>query len=214
MRALELFSGSGSVGRVLRTQGWEVTSVDMVAKFAPDICVDVLKWDYRAEYAEGHFEYIHASPPCTEFSNALTTRPRNLDAGDALAQKALEIIAYFKPRYWSLENPDARLKTRPYMADLEPLMSRVSYCKYSEGDARFSYKKPTCVWTNIPFQPRPRCCKASPCEWLKDGSLLHPRSAQKAHSTKPHLRDKNTHRREELYGIPEGLVRAWVDAMG
>ena len=44
-RALELFSGTGSVGKVLREHGWEVVSVDCLHKFNPTICTDVGTWD-------------------------------------------------------------------------------------------------------------------------------------------------------------------------
>ena len=39
---LELFSGTGSVGRAFEARGWEVVSVDCVAKFRPTHCVDIL----------------------------------------------------------------------------------------------------------------------------------------------------------------------------
>ena len=38
---LELFSGTGSVGKVFREAGWRVTSVDCNPKFQPTICCDV-----------------------------------------------------------------------------------------------------------------------------------------------------------------------------
>ena len=213
-RALELFSGTGSVGKVLREHGWEVVSVDCLQKFNPTICTDVGTWDYTANLSPNEFDYVHLSPPCTEYSRALTTRPRRLEEGDRLALKALEILDFLQPRHWTIENPDALLKTRPFMHHLHAYMKRVTYCTYADGDARWSYKKPTCIWTNLPWTPRTPCCKAHPCEWLHGRGLLHPRSAQKAPSSKPELRDKNEHKREELYGMPPGLVGEWVRAMG
>ena len=100
------------------------------------------------------------------------------------------------------------------MEPLEPFKHRIAYCKYSDSNPRWSYKKPTNIWTNIPWTPRPRCCKALPCEWLDGRGLLHPRSAQKAPSSRPEARDKNTHTRDELYGLPPALVREWVEGMG
>ena len=46
MRLLELFSGTGSVGRAFRERGWEVTSLDMDPKARPTIVADIMTWDY------------------------------------------------------------------------------------------------------------------------------------------------------------------------
>ena len=43
MKLLELFSGTGSVGKVARELGYEVVSLDL--KNA-DINSDIMKWDY------------------------------------------------------------------------------------------------------------------------------------------------------------------------
>ena len=62
---------------------------------------NILDWDHKnSEYPVGTFEFITASTPCTEFSTAKTTGPRNLEAADRLVLCALEIIRYFKPRCW------------------------------------------------------------------------------------------------------------------
>lgn len=76
-RLLELFKGTGSVGHVFEHNGYKVTSLDFERKWKPDICTDILKWDYKKAFKPGDFEVIWASPPCTEYSRALTTRPRN-----------------------------------------------------------------------------------------------------------------------------------------
>ena len=84
---------------------------------------------------------MHLSPPCTEYSIALANRPRRLEEADRLVQRALQILEYARPRWWTLENPDGLLKTRPCMQPLAQYMQRVCYCKYSEGNPRWSYKK-------------------------------------------------------------------------
>ncbi|CAE7238133.1 unnamed protein product [Symbiodinium natans] len=95
MRLLELFSGTGSVGRAF---GWEVTSLDNNPKASPTICSDILQWDYKA-FEPGHFDAVWASPCCTEFSIALKKRPRNLPLGDALVLKTLEGLHWDKVTY-------------------------------------------------------------------------------------------------------------------
>ena len=148
MRLLELFSGTGSVGRAFEARGWEVTSLDSNPKARPSICCDILQWDYKA-FEPGHFDMVWASPCCTEFSIALKKRPRNLPVGDALVLKTFEIIDYLKPRWWAIENPSTgRLKTRLYMQGLH--MDRVTYCKYG-----FRYKKPTAAQPALDALPWP-----------------------------------------------------------
>ena len=74
-------------------------------------------WDYTT--FPGHFDMVWPSPVCTEYSRALTTRPRRLLEGDALVLSALEIIAHFDPLMWVIENPaTGLLKTRPFMERL------------------------------------------------------------------------------------------------
>lgn len=128
---LDLFSGTGSVGQVFLERGFEVVSVDADPQYQPDICVDVLEWDYRKAYPPGHFEtdfclastkvsshIIFAAPPCTEYSTLnvdacahthadpalLTSRPRRLAQADRIVRRALEIIKYFAPKTWMMES--------------------------------------------------------------------------------------------------------------
>ena len=72
MRLLELFSGTGSVGRVFQARGWDVLSLDADPNAGADITSDILAWDFRS-FPPDHFHCIWASPPCTEYSIARTT---------------------------------------------------------------------------------------------------------------------------------------------
>ena len=94
-RALELFSGTGSTGRVLEAWGFTVTSLDSDPRAGATICEDVLSWDYR-QYPRGYFDIVVASPPCTEYSRAKTRSGRLLHEGDAVVQRTLQIICYFE----------------------------------------------------------------------------------------------------------------------
>ena len=76
-RLLELFCGTKSIGRAFEAAGWEVVSLDIVC--------DIRSWDY-ALFPPGHFDMVWASPVCTEYSRALTMRPRRLEEGDALSR--------------------------------------------------------------------------------------------------------------------------------
>ena len=70
----------------------------------------------------------------------------NLDGADSNVLRVFEIIDYFKPEKWFIENPQTgMLKNRPFM-ELIPYYD-VDYCCYSD----WGYKKRTRIWTNITF---------------------------------------------------------------
>ena len=98
-KALDLFSGTGSVAKRLRNLGYEVITLDINPKFKPDIQINVLDWKYRPRYPVGYFDLIVASPPCEEYSQAKTTKKRELAYADKCVQKTLEIVRYFSPNY-------------------------------------------------------------------------------------------------------------------
>ena len=99
-KALILFSGTKSIEKGLWSSGvdWECISVDREAKFNPTICADILTWDFShgGIFQPGHFDFIHSSTPCDQYSIARSKAktPRNLELADGLALKSLEIIAF------------------------------------------------------------------------------------------------------------------------
>jgi len=80
-------------------------------RWNPDICQDILEWDYT-ELDPGTFDIVLAAPPCTEFSPALTTRSRRPDQALRLVQRDLEIFDYLQPAIWWLETPAYGLLAR------------------------------------------------------------------------------------------------------
>jgi site-specific DNA-cytosine methylase len=113
MKILELFAGTGSVGKVARAQGHTVVSLDL--KDA-DINTDIMLWDYKKAYEPNHFDMIWASPPCNTFSNlrrswigrktkyfgdrVITKEMLDEDmmnVGLPILRKTLEIIEYYDP---------------------------------------------------------------------------------------------------------------------
>ena len=155
MRVLELFSGTGSVGKICKEIGWEVISLDL--KNA-DINTDILKWDYT-QYPLGHFDLIWASPPCNTFSMLKNTHiGRKLKHHDGVLTKELieddiknfglpilrkteEIIDYLKPTFYFIENP----QTGSMKKYIDRPFYDVDYCKYAD----WGYKKRTRTWTNL-----------------------------------------------------------------
>ena len=85
-RALDLFSGTGSVGFHLQKMGFEVTSLDISKVGDPTLVQDITKWDYRT-YPPRYFRLIAAGVPCTEYSRAKTVGDRDLQHADGIALK-------------------------------------------------------------------------------------------------------------------------------
>ena len=128
MRCLELFAGTGSIGRAFERLGWEVISLDISAKNSPTHVVDILEWDYTV-YPPAHFQFVWASPCCTAYSRARTTGgARDLEGADKLVGKTLEIISHFGCN-WAFENPQSGLlKSRQIVAGIPSFDT--SYCMY------------------------------------------------------------------------------------
>jgi len=164
MKVLELFKGTGSVGKIIEElyPDAEIYSVDILKKYNPTYCGDIMTWNYK-QFPEGYFNMIWASPECKVFSKLqhtwLKTGKRKekgkwdsvehlnrvrQDHGQFSA-KAVEIINYFKPKSWFVENPyHSAMKDLPHMKELPSY--RFDYCRYG-----FPYKKPTRIWTNLKF---------------------------------------------------------------
>ena len=172
MNLLELFSRTGSVGKVAKNLGYNVVSLDL--KNA-DINCDILNWDYT-KYDRGHFDFVWASPPCTEYSIAKTLGTRKIDEANRIVMKTIEIINYFNPKYWFIENPQTGLlKQQEFMKELD--YKDVDYCKYG-----MPYRKRTRLWNNLKgkWVSRPLCCKDC-------GNIInnrHIQTAQKASTGK------------------------------
>ena len=111
MKLLELFSGTGSVGRPWRENNHEVISVDIDPRYQPEICEDILQLSYCKLPI---VDIVWASPPCDQYSRARTRGgPRNLVLADSLVSKTIEIIKYFQTLnpdlIWFIENGGSTL---------------------------------------------------------------------------------------------------------
>jgi len=123
---LDLFAGTGSVGDIAKELGYNVISLDR--DMEAEIQIDIMDWDYT-DFPEGFFDVIWCSPPCTEYSRAKTTAPRDIEGANRIVEKTLEILDHFKPQYWMLENPQTGLlKDQPFMHNLP--FKDIDYCKY------------------------------------------------------------------------------------
>jgi site-specific DNA-cytosine methylase len=162
MNVLELFSGTGSVSKVCDKLGWSSYSVDLISE--ADFKGDIMDFDYK-KFPKDYFGIIWASPPCTNYSKlqgcwygrmrkgkiyTKEIQEEEMKEDDKLVLRTLEIIDYFKPDYWFIENPaTSKMKDRIFMKDLNNYV--VDYCMYSD----WGYKKRTRIWTNKKnFEPK------------------------------------------------------------
>ena len=157
----------------------------------------LLEWDYKKDFKEGEFDIITASPSCfywsqlrkcwinsyynvntmkfsrTEKEGYIKFTEKELQDdinkyGKPQVDKIIEILEYFKPKYYWIENPKGSsmknyLYEKGYKNDII-----VSYCKYG-----FPYQKHTRFWTNIP-NFKGNICK-NDCEFMVeiDKKLTH-----------------------------------------
>ena len=195
MNVLELFSGTHSVGKVCEELGWHVVSVDNELPATHEI--DILHFNYK-QYPKDYFSIIWASPPCTYYSNLqncwLGRKKKGMTEiftkekleeqrkeSDKLILKTFEIIEYFKPELWCLENPQkGTLKNREIMKGV-PYYD-VSYCMYSD----WGYEKRTRIWTNKKNFNNLLCDKSGAC-----GNMIEiPTDGAKRHDTGKPLKCK------------------------
>ena len=196
LKLLELFSGSGSVGKVAKRMGYEVVSLDLV--FPATYKCDIMKWDYK-KYPPGYFDVVWASPPCTEFSYAKTTGTRDFVGALKLVNKALEIIRYFKPNFYAIENPVGHLRHMKVMKKRKDKKT-ISYCKYGYG-----YRKNTDIWTNSSFKPL-KCEGEFMCDFKKKHGF-HQNTVQSGPRLTGHTEQQPVIKLEERYKIPQRLIR-------
>ena len=219
MKVLELFSGTGSVGKCCDKLGWESVSVDIDSE-ATHKC-DIMDFDYK-QYDKDYFDIIWASPPCTNYSKlqdgflgrkrkgeiyTKEIQEKEMLSDDRFVKRTLEIIEYFNSHYWFIENPaTSRMKDRPYMKDLPNYV--VDYCMYSE----WGYRKRTRIWTNKEGWEAKMCDGTGSCGNMIDnihssncGNSKRLRRAK--HKLQAQGRgDNNSTTLQDRYRVPEDLI--------
>jgi len=200
INVLELFKGTGSICRALKTIEKDndnleinVISLDIEEKYNPTHICNILDFDYK-QYDKDYFSIVHGSPPCDKFSKLRNCWIGRTFKNGVLCTKELleeeikniglppllklqEIINYFKPSFYFVENPfTSKMKdyidNKNFLYDINKYV--VSYCKYSSENDIFDYKKDTAFWTNLKgFNPKK--CK-NDCNYIiniNDNQKLH-----------------------------------------
>ena len=155
MKLLDLFTGTGSVARVARELGNEVTSLDINPRCEPTVCADILHLNYRDTFSPNEFDIVWASPPCETFSCARKCNIGRMVKGEMMTQETLlrdtesigvpvlrrtqEIIEYLKPTVWIIENPYTGTM-KDYITEHPAVYD---YCMFGK-----LYRKRTAIWSN------------------------------------------------------------------
>ena len=167
MNVLELFAGSRSIGKEAENLGMYVFSTDIKNFENINYVVDIFNFEYHKIKFQP--DIIWASPPCTTFSIASVhhhwkkendTYKYKTEAakiGLDIINKTLDIINYFKPKFFFIENPRGMLRKMPIIKHLK--RHTITYCQY--GDDRM---KPTDIWTNSHnWIPKQMCKNGDNC---------------------------------------------------
>jgi len=117
---LDLYSGLGGMSEAfVQSPHWNVLRIDnnpLLQDVPYTVIMDIRKLDptqWKPHAGMPQIDYVHASPPCTEFSNAYSS-PRCVFARNHPDEEympdmtwlveALRIIKILKPKYYSIEN--------------------------------------------------------------------------------------------------------------
>jgi hypothetical protein len=130
--------------------------------------------------------------------------PRNLGLADQIVQRTIEIIEYFHPDRWFIENPQTGLlKDRPFMMGIP--FTDVDYCMYSD----WGYKKKTRIWTAVSYEGK-LCDKK--CGNIHNGIHCPLVIPFKFYNVDKSLAIYRSQDKDLLYRIPEKLIQELFDA--
>lgn len=143
---LSLFDYSGNWCRPYREAGYEVIQVDIKHG------IDILQWDYSA-IPKKSVHGILAAIPCTDFAISGARHFADKDAdgrteqSQRLVAKTKEIIDYFQPDFWVIENPMSRIHTlNPWMGKPRQKLHPYEVAGYDPIPRDSQYQKSTWLW--------------------------------------------------------------------
>lgn len=159
MKALDLFSGSGSFGKIASTYSYDVTSIDVRMRkntCEPSLRMDILDLDLNF-FKINEFDVIWAGIPCDIWSYAsggfhldrnFTPLTEKAVIHLEIFHKTIQLIEHLSPVYFFIENP--RGKMRHYQGMLDFLHKNdgiIKECTLSSYG--FPTTKPTNIFTNF-----------------------------------------------------------------
>jgi len=191
--AVELFSGSGIVSKILTERGYKTITVDINPKLKPSICCDIL--NLKASQLPKNVSFFWISPDCETYSRAGDSKnwkkeiikyrvykyvPLTEKSKKAirLLNKVESILSVYPGVKFLIENPIGRIQHMDVIKRLGHYRYAVNYSNWG-----FKYSKETYLFTNF----------------------LLPLSTKKVHSSSPGLRTINSKYQRSM--VPAALIR-------
>lgn len=197
---LDLCSGSQSLKTLFPNKKY--ISLDIEKKYNPNICINILEWDYKKYFEEnGKPFFIWFSPPCNEYSILNHARPNkipDIEGANNIVRRGLEIINYVNCKF-VIENPQTgSLKKQGILDKIE--YTDVDYCSYG-----FPYKKRTRLWNNIKLKGE--LCKKKQCPFMVGRRHTYSIGNSSYKTNVKEIGNKKT-RLQQRYAIPPLLLKS------
>lgn len=128
---LSLFDLTGTWCEPYKQAGYNVIQIDL------QLGIDIMDWDYKNEVNKGDVYGILNASPCDDFalSGARWFKDKDQDGRTEhsikIAKKGMEIIEYYNPEFWVLENPMTRIhKVIPEIGELKYKFNPCDFAGY------------------------------------------------------------------------------------
>lgn len=133
---ISLYDYTGNWSQPYRENGYNVIQVDI------KLGIDILKWNYKdIKNVKG----ILIAQPCTDYalSGAKHFKAKDSDgrtkSSQILVAKTKEIIDYFNPDFWVLENPKTRIhKLNKWIGNLKYKFNPCDFAGYGYENERYN----------------------------------------------------------------------------
>lgn len=131
---ISLFDRTGNWSRPWYEAGYTVYQIDI----QNEIQTDIMTWQYR-HIPKDKVYCILAAVPCTDFAYSgeewfpLKDRDGRTKKSCALVKKTMEIINYFNPDVWCIENPKGRIRVlNPEIGQVRCIFHPWQYAGYND----------------------------------------------------------------------------------
>lgn len=209
---VSLFDFTGNWSNPYKENGYEIIQIDIQKG------IDILTWDYTKVPRDSVYGVL-AACPCTDFALSGARHFARKDSDGTteqsvkLVKKTIEIIQYFNPVFWVIENPMSRIhKLNPELGNVEFKFDPCDFAGYCEGEKQDEnrYNKKTWLWGNFNHPIKKRIepfMKDSPVWKRTDakGNLLNGKNFNKTGLTRHDWMNIRS-------ATPEGFAQAFYKA--